>query len=141
MVRVILKRLSNLSVSCNLMTYDFSYTFTKGFPRELSLNWIDVNQTARKRESVLKDLDIINRRLHNMQINSSLLKSFWFSDVFHLWHHIAIYHNLTFHCWIMRSAIKQIIMCDAKWNCLHSDAKTLKWTLIAMKRIKHHSQT
>ena len=102
---------------------------------------IDVNQTARKRESVLKDLDIINRRLHNIQMNSSLLKRFWFSDVFHLWHHIAIYHNLTFHCWIMRSAIKQIIMCDAKWHCLHSDAKTLKWTLIAMKRIKHHSQT
>ena len=45
---------------------------------------IDVNQTARKRESVLKDLDIINRRLHNIQMNSSLLKRFWFSDVFHL---------------------------------------------------------
>ena len=34
---------------------------------------------------------------------------------------IAIYYNLTFHrCNMMRSAIKQIIKSDAKWNCLHS---------------------
>ena len=45
---------------------------------------IDVHQTARKRESVLKDLDIIDRRLHDMLMNGSLLKRFRFSDVFHL---------------------------------------------------------
>ena len=125
------------SLICKLL-WETRFVFLFGY---LWKHWLMLTKLLEKGGSVLKDLDIINRCLHNMQMNSSLLKRFWFSDVFHLWHHIAIYHNLTFHCWIMRSAIKQIIMCDAKWNCLHSDAKTLKWTLIAMKRIKHHSQT
>ena len=45
---------------------------------------IDVHQIARKKESVLKDLDITDRPLHNMLMNSSLLRRFRFSDVFHL---------------------------------------------------------
>ena len=71
-------------------------------------------------ESVLKDLDFINRYLHSILMNSCLLKCFWFLDVFVIFD-IAIYCNLTFHCCIMmRSVIKQIITCNAKLNCLHS---------------------
>ena len=48
---------------------------------------IDVHQIARKRESFWKDLDIIDRRLHNMLMNGSLFKRFRFSEIFRLGHY------------------------------------------------------
>lgn len=106
----------------------------------------------------MKVLDIFNRRLHNLQMNRSLLKRFRFS-CFTLCItstvHVIVLMN------IMRSAS---VLCPQstrnetlngprlhspgrsnyymKWNCLHLGAyKTLKWAATAVNKRKHHSKS